>query len=122
MTSNQQRAVEVLNRHWSVAQETQQDDEAVCCAQALADAGLLMPDLPEPGVFPDGSLEWYTMDGYVNLEPGEPMIVSHDERDSEISTPDLDPDPGEIIITKPEYAVCLSYILLAAADHMEKNE
>ena len=36
--NNRQRAVEVLNRHWSVAQETQQDDEAVCCAQAIAAA------------------------------------------------------------------------------------
>ena len=90
-------------------------------AQALADAGLLMPDLPEPGRFPDGSLEWYTIDGCVNLEPGEPLIVSHDERDSEIATPELDPDPGSIIITKPEYATALACCILAAADHMEKN-
>lgn len=46
--TNQERAAEVLLKHWSVAQETGQDDECDCCAQALADAGLLMPDLPEP--------------------------------------------------------------------------
>lgn len=89
--------------------------------EALDDAGLLMPDLPEPGVFSDGSLEWSTIDGFVNLEPGEPLFISHDERDSEIATPGLDPDPGEIIITKPEYAYALACCILAAADHMEKN-
>lgn len=42
--SNIDRAVRVLNEHWSVAQESGQADEAECCVQALADAGLLAPN------------------------------------------------------------------------------
>lgn len=42
--SNQERAAQVLLKHWSVAQETGQDDECDCCAQALADAGLLISE------------------------------------------------------------------------------
>lgn len=45
--NNLERAAQVLLKHWSVAQETGQDDECDCCAQALADAGLLMPGLPD---------------------------------------------------------------------------
>ena len=109
MSSNQQRAVEVLNRHWNVAQETQQDDEAVCCAQALADAGLLMPDLPEPKRYPDGFLEWNTTSGLVELIPGEPLRVA------------LESIPEEPLIDKPEDVVNLALSLLSAADHMERN-
>lgn len=50
--SNIDRAVRVLNEHWSVAQESGQADEAECCVQALADAGLLAPDPPKPYLHP----------------------------------------------------------------------
>lgn len=43
--SNVDKAAQVLMRHWGVAQiDGVPDDETECCAQALADAGLLAPD------------------------------------------------------------------------------
>lgn len=48
MTTNHQRAVETLNKHWGVANETGLADETECCVKALEEAGLLMPDLPKP--------------------------------------------------------------------------
>ena len=95
MTSNQQRAVEVLNRHWSVAQETQQDDEAVCCAQALADAGLLMPDSSRL------NREW----AWTGLDQGH-IYIRYAVDDTHLS---------------PMEARELALDLLAAAHHMEKN-
>lgn len=43
---NVERAARTLMRHW--AGEGVPDDETTCCAEALKEAGLLMPDLPEP--------------------------------------------------------------------------
>ena len=103
MTSNQQRAVEVLNRHWSVAQETQQDDEAACCAQALADAGLLMPDLPEPDREGDWGPGW---EGVVEAEPGRyavRVIVG-----------------GRQFRQSSQYARLFALALLAAAEEAEE--
>lgn len=48
MTTNHQRAVEILNNHWGVAKETGMADETECCVEALEEAGLLTPDQPEP--------------------------------------------------------------------------
>ena len=43
--NNIDKAAQVLMRHWGVAQlDGIPDDETECCAQALADAGLLAPD------------------------------------------------------------------------------
>lgn len=49
MTTNHQRAVETLNKHWGVAKETGMADETECCVKALEAAGLLAPDTPESG-------------------------------------------------------------------------
>ncbi|MHB2251410.1 hypothetical protein [Corynebacterium aurimucosum] len=46
--SNIDKAAQVLMRHWGVAQlDGIPDDETKCCAQALADAGLLAPDVDD---------------------------------------------------------------------------
>ena len=110
MSSNQQRAVEVLNRHWNVAQETQQDDEAVCCAQALADAGLLMPDLPEPelpGLWEVGELLISLVD-----KDGDVLI----EWDEESDYAYYGTQTRTLWLNRDQVLA-----ILAAADHMEKN-
>lgn len=93
-------------------------------AERLAEAGLLAPDLPEPGVFKDGAeVEWATLDGYVNLENGL-ITISHDERDED-DTPEqrdrLRVDEGQIIITNPATAEYLAHLLLAAAKQAEEG-
>jgi hypothetical protein len=46
--SNIDKAAQVLMLHWGVAQlDGIPDDETKCCAQALADAGLLAPDVDD---------------------------------------------------------------------------
>ncbi|GEM_PF-5810667 len=40
--NNQEKAARILMRHWSGLDVP--DDETTCCAQELADAGLLAPD------------------------------------------------------------------------------
>ena len=86
-------------------------------ADALADAGLLAPDLPEPGEYESGEVEWATIDGYVNVENGL-IVVSHDER-VEDDTPERDellwPEPGHIKFLNPANAEHLGHLLIAAA-------
>ncbi|MDK8241698.1 hypothetical protein [Corynebacterium coyleae] len=94
-------------------------------AERLAEAGLLAPDLPEPGVFKDGAeVEWATLDGYVNVENGL-ITVSHDER-TEDDTPDkkaqLWPEPGQIKFLDHTAARHLGTLLIAAADHAERYQ
>lgn len=82
--TNQERAAEVLLKHWLVAQEVKRGSECDCCAQALADAGLLMPDLPAPddaSIFvpngagwqtPQDSAVWTAIGGRVMIQRVEP--------------------------------------------------
>ena len=111
--NNRKKAAEVINRHgFDPCREPE------CIAQDLADAGLLAPDVPEPGVFKDGAeVEWDTLDGYVNVENGL-ITVSHDER-TEDDTPEqrerLRVDEGQIIITDPTEAEYLGHLIIAAA-------
>lgn len=111
--SNRERAAEVIERHG-----TDPCREPECIAQDLADAGLLAPDVPEPGVFKDGSeVEWDTPDGYVNVENGL-ITISHSES-NEDDTPEqrerLHADEGQIIITDPAEAEHLGHLIIAAA-------
>ena len=109
MTTNQQRAVEVLNQHWSVAQETQQDDETACCVQALADAGLLMPDLPEPEL--PGLWE---VDGLlINLVDKDGDVCIEWEADSDYI---YGTQTRTLWLNRDQVLA-----ILAAAEHMEKN-
>ena len=117
--SNIERAADVIDQ-WT--QEGYELNSAVgsphAIAERLADAGLLAPDVPEPGVFKDGSeVEWDTPDGYVNVENGL-ITISHDER-TEDDTPEqrerLRVDEGQIIITDPAEAEYLGHLIIAAA-------
>ena len=110
--NNRDRAAEIIDKH---------SFEPECIASYLADAGLLAPDAPEPGVFKDGAeIEWATIDGYVNLENGL-ITISHDER-TEDDTPEqlerLRVDEGQIIITNPAKAEHIGHLLIAAARTM----
>ena len=122
MTSNYQRAVEILNRHWGVASETGMADETECCVQALEKAGLLMPDLTEPRVFSNGEKEWINPDGWIDLENGT-ITVFYDECPPEESHPeDMEPEPAIIYATNPTQLRWLALDMLAAANHAEEGQ
>lgn len=78
---------------------------------------MLAPDLPEPGTYASGEIEWATLDGYVNVENGL-ITVSHDER-VEDETPErnalLWPEPGQIKFLNPATAEHVGHLLIAAA-------
>ena len=90
--------------------------EAERLANALADAGLLAPDLPEARHFPDtGEYEWYMKDGYVSLEDGIIHVI-HDETDDDWEPAELDPDPGELRFSTTTKGRETAYAILAACD------
>lgn len=94
-------------------------------ADVLANAGLLAPDAPEPGVFKDGAeVEWDTLDGYVNIENGL-IIVAHDER-VEGDPPEKDaqlwPEPGQLKFLNPAAAEEIGELLIAAAKYAKRGQ
>lgn len=113
MTTNQDRAAEVLGKwHGGAVWDTGNPNDL---AQALADAGLLAPDLTEPShADEEGTLEWHIPDpnqpyhGIVRLYPnGHIRLV-------QINAP----------ITSTTTALALSQALAAAAyvqAHQEKK-
>ena len=122
--SNLEKAADVI-RTWQQRHRTEMDTNPDWAAQNLAgdlaQAGLLPPNIPEPGVFKDGAeIEWDTLDGYVNVENGL-ITIAHDER-AEDDTPEqrerLRVDPGQIIITDPAEAEHLGHLIIAAARTM----
>ncbi|MGJ4169955.1 hypothetical protein ACKFRT_04400 [Corynebacterium sp. YSMAA1_1_F7] len=122
MTNNYQRAVEILNKHWGVAAETGMADETECCAKALAEAGLLMPDLREPALFDDGGKEWVTPDGWINVHGGIAEI-NYDEHDGESPRPEnMEPDYSTLVVTSPDMLRWLALDMLAAANHLEQEK
>lgn len=94
-------------------------------ADALADAGLLAPDAPEPGVFKDGAeVEWDTLDGYVNVENGL-ILVAHDERvegDSPEKDEQLSPELGRLKFLNPAAAEEIGELLIAAAKYAKRGQ
>lgn len=72
-------------------------------AAALADAGLLMPDLPEPVADEVGELEW---GGIARWEPDGSLQVTDDLY-------------GE---TSPHYLRATALAMLAAANYAERNQ
>lgn len=111
MITNQDRAVEVMRNFWHDGRYAVGFDEI---AEALADAGLLTPDLTEPNhADEDGTLDWNIPDpeqpyqGIVRLYPhGNIRLV-------QINAP----------IKNPATALALSRALAAAAyiqTHQEK--
>lgn len=91
-------------------------------AQALYDAGLLAPDLPEPRTFPDaGEYEWHMTDGYVGLEDGIIHVI-HDETDDDWEPAELEPDPGELCFSDTTKARETAHAILAACDLKDAHD
>ena len=87
--------------------------------EALAKAGLIMTDLPEPRTFPDtGGYEWHMKDGYVSLEDGIIHVI-HDETDEDWEPAKLESDCAEIRISDTSKARENAYAILAACDLKE---
>lgn len=99
MTSNRDRAVEVMRNFWHDGRYAVGFDEI---ADALAGAGLLTPDLPEP----DGHGRWFAGADGIEVHDG---MVFHAHG---LTGRDLD----------PEVARALALALLAAANHAEAQE
>lgn len=114
MTTNINRAAEVIR---------QVDGDhtlgAGALAEALADAGRLAPNLPEPHTFPNGEKEWYTLDGWVNLDTDGTITIVYDERDEDDIIAGVEINPGELVFTKISEAKALVLAFLAAVDHAE---
>lgn len=102
MTDTVRKAADILYQRSGVeghaAQTACQDH-----AQALHDAGLLAPDLPEPTFGEDGALLWN--DGEIWLEDDEKDVYT-----------DL---PRSISWMTPSQTRRLGYALIAAANHAE---
>lgn len=97
--NSQAKAAEVIDRHgFDPCREPE------CIAQALADAGLLAPDLPEPSAGSDGALLWNN----------ETVWIEDDEVDVYTDI------PRSFGWMTPNEARNLAHALLAAADHTEE--
>ena len=133
--SNKERAAELLipNREWCKHHHRGEggdpcgfcEFDAESGAQRLADAGLLAPDAPEPGVFKDGAeVEWDTLDGYVNVENGL-IIAAHDERtegDPPEKDEQLSPELGRLKFLNPAAAEEIGELLIAAAKYAKRGQ
>lgn len=115
MSTNIDRAAELLWLPEPHLSGSECDDQARELAQALADATppLLMPDPPEPQVVPTG------MEDCVYLSwRGDPVDVEQSARITELFA------PGEsfpILSLDANQARSLGLRLLAAANHAERN-
>lgn len=90
-------------------------------AEALADAGCRMLDLPEPQTFPNGEREWYTPDGWVNLDTDGTITIVYDERDEDDIIAGAEIDPGELVFTRISEAKVLVLAFLAAINQAGKD-
>ena len=114
MTTNIERVVRILMG------EGMFDAEAHCYAQALADAGLLMPDLPTDDTVGMGSGEWSAGFGY------------EDEEENTYQAHAYAWDPGKVGISAPHImdtddAEAVALAILAAvrsdrAHHAEQEQ
>ena len=116
MTNNIDLAAEVIRRV-----DGDHTLGAGALAEALADAGLLTPDLPEPHTFPNGEKEWYTLDGWVNLDTDGTISIVYDERDEDDIIAGAEIDPGELVFTRISEAKVLVLAFLAAINQAEKD-
>ena len=120
------KAVQVIydeaNQTWERGEILTAAGEAERLANALADAGLLAPDLPAPYTsLSTGEREWSAVDGYVNLHNGD-LTVFYDERDEETYATEPAPEPGEIRITDTGQGRYLAYSILAACDLKDAHD
>lgn len=116
MTSNHQRAVETLNKHWGIAKETGMADETECCVKALEEAGLVTPDQPEPDNH--GKSGQYHMAEWLPLGTGlENPIVWTAAGAGRVMIQRI--EPGELT---PEETRKVALALLAAANYTEQEQ
>lgn len=88
----------------------------------LQDCGLLMPDPPEPCIYPDtGEREWHLEDGYVSVEDGIIHVI-HDETDDDNEPDALMPDWAELRFSTTTKARETAYEILAACDHKDAQD
>lgn len=118
--SNQDKAAQVIydevNQTWARGEILTAAGEAERLANALADAGLLTPDLPEPCIYPDtGEHEWHLDNGYVSVEDGIIHVI-HDETDDDNEPDALMPDWAELRFSTTAKARENAYAILAACD------
>lgn len=91
-------------------------------AKALADAGLLTPDPPEPCIYPDtGEHEWHMDDGYVSVEDGIIHVI-HDETDDDNEPDALMPDWAELRFSTTTKGRETAYAILAACDMKDAQD
>lgn len=114
--SNFDRAVEVLNKHWSVARASGEADETRCCVRHLEEAGLLAPDTPEPDNTDYGQPSWT---GVFNYKTGEEWAEMPGEVSVYAGAVEICGD--DTYCHSPEEARALAYALLAAADYAEQE-
>lgn len=145
MTTNIDRAAEIIGQHvkcgWSICERRRRSEDgklppldacgntnpscrdvAEGIAWALAADGLLAPDLPEPQTFPNGEREWYTLDGWVNLDTDGTITIVYDERDEDDIAAGAEINPGELVFTRLSEAKVLASAFLAATNHFEKEK
>lgn len=77
-------------------------------ARALADAGRLMPDLPEPKIDSDGWATWDSSSVTEAAYHSEKGLWTYDD--------------GRMVQDSPERLREVAYIYLAAADYSERNQ
>lgn len=107
--SNQRQAAQVIydevNQTWERGEILTTAGEAERLANALADAGLLAPDLPEPSAGSDGALLWHNET--VWIEDDEVAVYT-----------DI---PESFGWMTPKEARTLAHALLAAANYEEEE-
>ncbi|MDN6428183.1 hypothetical protein [Acidipropionibacterium jensenii] len=106
--ANIDRAAEIIEDRLARWEVTHYEPNSDYLAQALADAGLLAPDLPEP----DGFCVW-DMDN---------LVVRVDRPTRNVRLEYVDPYEGQEVHMFSDEAREVALFLLAAADYAERNQ
>lgn len=111
--NNQERAAEVMRDAYN-SPHLSPMHHCEILTQALADAGLLTPDLPEPEVVEEGKPYWYSSTYGIS--------VGQLTKDSPKNVLFWDSEPGGVAYDSVEGARELAYALFAAAKLAEEQE
>lgn len=87
-------------------------------AEKLANAGLLMPELPEPEKFSKNEFEWEHGDIYLYLNKSDVKLYYDELNLNKLP----DPECSTIHVTKSECMRDIAYALLAAANYAERDK
>lgn len=102
--NNQDQAALVIDKNLPIAEKIERHAYACIIADALKEAGLLAPDLPEPSAGSDGALLWHNET--VWIEDDEVAVYT-----------DI---PESFGWMTPKEARTLAHALLAAANYSEE--